>query len=319
MQVSIIGLGRMGKNIALHLIDQGVSVVGYNRTREKTQEMVGVGMLPAYSLAEIPNKLTEKPVVVILLIPSGPPIDEVLFGIRVKTTRAVEKDYLSDLTQKGLVDLLPQGSVIVDGGNSFYQDSQRRYKNLSANGLHFLDMGTSGGIEGARNGACLMVGGNKEVYRQVEPILSKIAQKNGVKYIGPSGSGHFVKMIHNAIEYGMMAAIAEGLNLVKESEFSIDYGELASLWSHGSIVSGLLMEKTSQVFANDPQLEKIAGEVLYGETEKEIEWLDTLSVPNPVIQTARSERVETRTKPSFIGKVIAGLRQEFGGHAVKKI
>lgn len=328
MQNVVVGLGRMGKNITLHLLEQGVGVVAYNRSRDDVDEMVKHGAIGAYRLSEIPAKFTEK-IVVLVFVPSGSPVDEVLFGVRGKPSQ-LERDQPREQVGKGLADLLPKGSIIIDGGNSFYKDSQRRYRLLKKKGIHFLDMGTSGGLEGARNGACLMVGGDEEVYVRVEPLLSKIATKDGIGYFGPSGVGHFIKMVHNAIEYGMMGAIAEGFELVhslqiavssnndKTKEFQIDLAKLAKVWAHGSIVSGLLMDKAATAFTKDPALATIKGEVPRGETEGEIEWLETTGVPHPVIQAARQERVETRKKPSFIGQVIAALRREFGGHSIMK-
>ena len=324
MSVVIIGLGRMGKNITLHLLEQGVNVVAYNRSRDDVDEVVKFGAVGAYTLGEITQKILENPIITILFVPSGNPVDEVLFGVRGRND-SLEKDNPRTIVQKGLVDILPVGSIIIDGGNSFYKDSQRRYQQVKVKGIHFLDMGTSGGLEGARNGACLMVGGDKEVFEQVRPVLEKIAMPEGVDYFGPSGAGHFVKMVHNAVEYGMMGAIAEGFNLVRSwqftvnsSKFEVDLAKLAKVWAHGSIVSGLLMDKTASAFAKDPSLNSITGEVPRGETEGEMEWLETLGLSMPVIASARKERVETRTKPSFTGKVIAALRKEFGGHKVKE-
>lgn len=348
----------MGKNITLHLLEQGVEVVAYNRSQDDIDEVVAKGAIGAFTLAEILSKFTEQ-MVVLLFVPSGSPVDEVLFGASswrdpdlvgrpiVSPNRSGDTIGYRPTKQgssfphdnnKGLAEILPKGSIIIDGGNSFYKDSQRRYRQLKEKGLLFLDMGTSGGLDGARNGACLMVGGDEAVYQQVRPVLEKIAIKNGLGYFGPSGAGHFVKMVHNAIEYGMMGAIAEGFNLVRSSpfgsvqgrqfavrsseevdkEFTIDLAKLARVWAHGSIISGLLMDKMVQAFAKDPKLSEVAGEVPRGETEVEMEWLEATEIDHPVIQQARKERVETRTKPSFIGKVIAALRREFGGHAVKK-
>jgi 6-phosphogluconate dehydrogenase len=310
MQVAIIGLGRIGNSIALHLLEQGVSVIAYNRSPEKVTELAKSGAIPALTLEDIPKKATDSPLVVLLYVPAGA-VDGVLF---------------SQLPQKGLIDILPPGAIIIDGGNSFYKDSQARAQKLQARGFHFLDMGTSGGLEGARTGACLMVGGNKALYTQVEPLLAKIATADGYGYFGPSGAGHFVKMIHNAIEYGMMGAIGDGLNIIsnfqlpisneKEANFRFDLQKLTKVWAHGSIISGLLMDKTAAALAKDPQLASVGGSVPKGETEVEMEWLTTLGIPHPVIEAARNERVETRTKPSFIGQVIAALRREFGGHRV---
>lgn len=321
MKVAIVGLGRMGKNITLHLLEQGVEVVAYNRSRDDVDEVVAKGAKAAYTLAEIPGYFSNETAVVILYVPSGTPTEEVLFGNQGNSI-------------KGLVDLLPKGSIIIDGGNSFFKDSQRRYKTVQEKGLYFLDMGTSGGLDGARGGACLMVGGDENIYRNVAEILEKVAVKDGYGYVGPSGAGHFVKMVHNGVEYGMMGALAEGFGIVHSSQFAVhskdslgnsvdekftfDLAKVAKIWSHGSIVSGLLATKAQSAFEKNATLDDIVGEVPKGETETEMEWLDTIGVANPVIQTARKQRVETRTKPSFIGKVIASLRREFGGHKVKE-
>ncbi len=317
MQVAIIGLGRMGKNIALHLLEQGVEVVVYNRSRDDIDELVGQGASGVYTLTELPKFLTDSPKVVLLYIPAGAAVDEILFGARGGNTQ-VEKDLPRDGNQPGLVNMLPPGAIIIDGGNSDFKHSQRRYSQLKEKGFYFLDMGTSGGLEGARNGACLMVGGDAAAYKQVELLLTKIATPGGLGYFGSSGAGHYVKMVHNAIEYGMMGSIAEGLNLIKSSQFKVNLASLTSVWGHGSIVSGLLMNKTVSALTRDPELNSVAGEVPVGATEKEVEDLERMGQPMPVIQASRLERVESRNKPSFIGKVIAALRREFGGHAVKE-
>ncbi len=337
MQIAIIGLGRMGFNIALHLLEQGVDLVVWNRTREKSQELkiqisnvkpnpkskfqIG-NVIIAESIVDIPQKLTDEPRVVFLYVPAGAVTDQIIGE---------------------LSTVVPRGSIIIDGGNSFFKDSQRRFAELQKKGLHFLDMGTSGGLQGARTGACLMVGGEKEIYEQVKPILEKIACKDGYGYFGPSGAGHFVKMIHNAVEYGMMGAIAEGLGVIsnfpaspsssagkpagrkfqisnekgESAKFQFDLAKVTRVWAHGSIVSGLLMDSASSALAKNPTLSDIEGVVPRGETEAEMEWLAQTGIPNPVIQQSRLQRVETRTRPSFIGKVVAALRREFGGHGVK--
>lgn len=298
MQVAIIGLGRMGKNIAEHLLDQGESVIVYNRSREKTDELVAKGAVAAYAISEIPQKAKSSPLVIFLYVTTGEVTDQIITE---------------------LISVIRKDSIIVDGGNSFFKDSQKRYQLLKGKGIHFLDMGTSGGIDGARNGACLMIGGDEAIYKQVEPLLAKIATKAGYGYFGPSGAGHYIKMVHNAIEYGMMGAIAEGFNLIQNSEFKIqnkDLAKLAKVWAHGSIVSGHLMNMTERAFSRE-DFDQLSGSVPKGETETEMEWLKITGTSNPVIQAAREERVATRTKPSFIGKIIAALRREFGGHKVK--
>lgn len=328
MKLGFIGLGRMGKAMVLHLLEEGVDVVAFNRSKEKTKELVishqslvigkknndqrpktkdkELGHLyPAYSIEELIRYL-ESPRLIWLMVPSGGPVDEM---IKKLIAAGITKD-----------------DIVIDGGNSFYKDSIRRYHYLLDKEVNFLDVGTSGGLEGARNGACLMVGGDKTVYNRVRPYFEAMGQVGGVGYFGPSGAGHFVKMIHNAIEYGMMGAIAEGFNLVRSkqfavgsnSEFKIDLAKLAKVWANGSIISGLLMNMAAQAFDKDPELNAISGEVPKGETEAEMEWLASTGISHPVIAQARIERVQTRSKPSFIGKVIAALRNEFGGHEVKK-
>ncbi|RJR16605.1 6-phosphogluconate dehydrogenase (decarboxylating) [Candidatus Microgenomates bacterium] len=325
MNVGIIGLGRMGGSIALHLVEQGVHVVAYNRSREKVDEFAAAGGDGAYSLNELSQKLGSD-AVVFLFVPAGEVVDEMLFGSSlssparsgIHTDNSLDSRLRgNDKEIKGLVGLLPKDVIIVDGGNSFFQDSQKRARLLKEKGFTFLDMGTSGGIDGARHGACLMVGGDEAVYKKIESVLSKIATKDGYGYVGTSGAGHFVKMVHNAVEYGMMGAIAEGFNHLSASPFRIDFKKVASIWAHGSIVSGHLMNMAERAFVKDAQLEQTPGEVPKGETEKEMEWLETQNLPMPVIAAARQERVDTRSKPSFIGRVIAALRHEFGGHKVK--
>lgn len=323
MNVALIGLGRMGKNIAIHLLEQKIPLIVYSRSLEKVGDMEKTyGALPAYSLKEIAAYSQADQLIVFLFVPSGAVVDEVIFGARGGSV-AYEKDLPREKIQPGLIDILPKGSIIIDGGNSFYQDSQRRYLLIKEKGLHFLDMGTSGGIDGARNGACLMVGGDEAIYQAVKPILAKIATADGYGYFGAPGAGHYIKMIHNAIEYGMMGAIAEGFNLVKESEFmshdseKINLEKLAKVWAHKSIISGHLMSMAQRAFTRE-DFENLSGMVPRGETEIEMEWIGKTNIPNPVIQAARIERTKTRENPSFIGRLIAALRREFGAHAVDK-
>ncbi len=318
MQVGVIGLGRMGKNIVLHLLEKGVGVVAYNRSPDKLAEVTTLGAIGALTFTEIPLKITVHPKIVFLFITAGVSVDEVLFGTKANATALPERDIPRTLVEQGLADVLPVGSIIVDAGNSFYLDSQRRYKILKERQIHFLDMGTSGGLEGARTGACLMVGGDRSVYEFVKPLLSSLAQPKGLGYFGASGAGHFVKMIHNAIEYGMMGALAEGVTLAKNSEFNINIVELMRVWNSGSIIRGFLLEMLVRALNRDPFLGDVPGSVPRGETEVEMEWLGReIRTPHPVIQQARMERVESRQHPSFVGKVIAALRREFGGHEVK--
>lgn len=330
MQVAIIGLGRMGKNIVFHLLDGGVSVIAYNRSRDDVDEVVEKGAIGVYHLSEVPQKFTEKsfdfihsehgqtaqdkPVVVILYIPAGAPVDEVLFGAKASLSLN-ESDSTREKVQSGLVDLLPAGSVIIDGGNSFYKDSQKRYGELKNKGFRFLDMGTSGGLEGARNGACLMVGGDEDVYKQVEPILAKIAVKDGYGYFGPSGAGHFVKMIHNGIEYAVVQAFAEGFEILHKGPFILDLAKVAHVYSHGSIIRGLIVELLAKALKKDPTLASLEGQIGGGETGVwTYQVAKELHVAVPAIKAALLARKNSQTNPSFGNKVISALRREWGEH-----
>lgn len=314
MQTVIIGLGKMGKNIALHLLEQKVRVVAYNRSRASVDEMVTAGAVGAYSLSEIPGRFSERSILVILYLLSGSPVEEVLFGTRGRSG-SLEIDQPRELIQKGLADILPKGSIIIDGGNSFYKDSQRRFEILKNRGLNFLDMGTSGGLEGARNGACLMVGGDKLIYDQVKPLLEKIAVPGGVDYFGPTGAGHFVKMVHNGIEYALVQAFGEGFAVLEKSEFKLDLAKVAEIYSRGSVIRGWIVELLARALKKDPQLESFTGNVGRGETGTwTVETAKKMGVEIPGIEVALNERQKSLTSPSFSSKVISALRREWGGH-----
>ncbi len=319
MQVAIIGLGRMGKNIVYYLLDQGVGVVAYNRSRDDIDEVASKGAIPAYSLTEIPHECIENPIVAILFVPSGNPVDEVLFGARGGST-IHERDQTRSLVQKGLVDILPVGSIIIDGGNSFYKDSQRRYAQVKAKGLHFLDMGTSGGLEGARNGACLMIGGDEEVYQQVRPVLEKIAVKDGLAYFGKSGAGHFVKMVHNGIEYALVQAYGEGFEMLEKSSFNLDLAKVAKTYAHGSVIRSWIMDLLARALVKDPHLESFTGHIAGGETGMwTVNTARELGVNTPVIVDSLKARLLSQTSPGFASKVISALRREWGGHSEGKV
>ena len=292
--IGFIGLGRMGRNMVLNLLDKNYRVVAYNRTAEKVREIEKHGAEGAYSIKELADKLPERKVIWIM-IKAGKPVD---------STIAALKQYLKE------------GDIIIEGGNSFYRDSMRRYKELKKLGIRFLDCGVSGGVEGARKGACMMVGGDREAFEEVENIFRDMCVENGYAYVGSSGAGHFVKAVHNAIEYCMLSGLGEGFDTLEKNreKLSIDLKEVAKVYAHGSIIEGKLTKLLWEVF-KESGIEEIAGVVPKGETEEEMHELEK-EFNMRVLRESRLLRVRTRKKPSFAGKIIAALRKEFGGHKV---
>jgi len=299
MKFGIIGLGRMGMNMARRLLKGGHKVVAYNRTPDRIKEIVKEGATGAYSMGELARKLTP-PRIVWLMIPAGRPVDEHI-------------DIL-----KGL---LGKGDIIVDGGNSFYKDDLRHEQELKPLGIHYLDVGVSGGIWGLKIGYCLMIGGDKNISKKLEPIFRTLAPKDGYLYCGETGAGHFVKMVHNGIEYGIMAAYGEGFEIIKASRYGKDlnFAKVAHLWNQGSVVRSWLLELAEEAFRKDKNLSSISG---YVEDSGEGRWtvqqaVDT-AVPSPVIASSLFQRFRSRETDAFSDKVLAALRQEFGGHRVLK-
>ena len=297
MELGMIGLGRMGANMAERLVRGGHSVISYDRSAEAIQRVVDKGAIGAHSLADFVRQLA-LPRVIWLMVPSGAPVDE---------------------TIEQLLPNLAQGDIIVDGGNSYYKDSIRRAEKLKPQGIHFVDAGTSGGIWGLEVGYCLMIGGEKEIVERLEPIFKTLAPKDGFAHVGPAGAGHFVKMIHNGIEYGMLQAYGEGFELLQASRFDFDLRKIAHLWNQGSVVRSWLLELAESTFEKDPQLSSIRG---YVEDSGEGRWtvLEAVErdVPASVLTLSLFARFASRQEDSFSAKVIAALRNEFGGHAVKK-
>jgi 6-phosphogluconate dehydrogenase len=284
----MVGLGRMGGNMTERLRRGGHEVETYARTApDRTAD----------SLVELATRL-EQPRVVWLMIPAGDPTEKAF---------------------QNLLPLLEDGDVLVDGGNSNFRDSMRRAGEAKAKGVCFLDAGVSGGIWGLAEGYCIMVGGEERAYATVEPALDTLAPEGGHAHVGPSGAGHFVKMVHNGIEYGLMQAYAEGFELMKEiPDFAVDLRQVAELWQHGSVVRGWLLELLERAFAADPGLELIRG---YVEDSGEGRWtvheaIDA-AVPLPTISLALFARFASRQDESFAAKVEAALRNQFGGHAVQ--
>ena len=296
MQLGMIGLGRMGANMTTRLLRGGHSVVVFDRNPEAVKTSAAEGVTGATSLAALVGKLGA-PRAVWIMVPSGKPTDD---------------------TVQQLLGLLAPGDAIVDGGNSNFRDSQARYAAAKAKGVAFIDAGTSGGIWGLANGYCLMVGGDADAVKRCEPIFLTLAPPDGYAYVGPSGAGHFSKMVHNGIEYGMLAAYGEGFEILEKSEFTYDLHQLAELWLHGSVVRSWLLELAELAFKEDPMLKDIRG---YVEDSGEGRWTVQAAidenVPAPVITMSLLSRFVSRQDESFSAKVVAALRNQFGGHAVK--
>jgi 6-phosphogluconate dehydrogenase len=295
MELGLVGLGRMGMNMARRLLEGGHRVVVFNRSPGPVEEARRYGAVGTASLAELAEQLTP-PRVVWLMLPTGAPTTQML---------------------DALLPLLQPGDLVVDGANAHYRDSQRRARELAARGLHFVDAGVSGGVWGRELGYCLMVGGAPEDVQRLEPVLRTLAPPDGYAHVGPPGAGHFVKMVHNAIEYGMLQAIGEGFELLHASEFPLDLRQIAHLWNQGSVVRSWLMELAERAFAADPGLEGIRG---YVEDTGYGRWTvqDAVerAVPVPAIALALFARFRSRQEDSFSARVVAALRRQFGGHAV---
>ncbi len=296
MKLGMVGLGRMGGNMTIRLIRGGHEVVAFARRPESVARTVQAGALGSSSLEDLVSKL-EAPRVVWLMVPAGE-----------ATENAVRE----------LGGLLAAGDVVVDGGNSHFKESMRRAQQLAAGGIRFLDCGTSGGIWGLENGYCLMVGGDPDAVALVEPVFLALAPEGGYAHVGPSGAGHFTKMVHNGIEYGLLAAYGEGFEILRASEFDFDLRQIASIWRYGSVVRSWLLELLRDALEKDPALASIGD---YVEDSGEGRWTVQAAidenVPAPVTALALFARFASRQDESFSAKVIAALRREFGGHAVK--
>jgi len=336
MQLGMVGLGRMGAGIVRRLLQDGHRCVGYNRSPEPVRALTKDGMDGASSLAELASKL-ERPRAVWVMLPAG--------EITEKTIEAV-------------AEVLEAGDVIIDGGNTYYHDDIRRAATLEERGIHHVDVGTSGGVWGLERGFCLMIGGEDEVVERLDPIFASLApgvdaaprtpgrsgprstSEQGYYHCGPNGAGHFVKMVHNGIEYGLMAAYAEGLNIIRHADvgtrqreldaetaplenpryfqYDIDTAEVAEVWRRGSVVASWLLDLTAQALVESPNLEEFAGRV---SDSGEGRWTSIAAieegVPAPVLTTALYSRFASRGLDEFAGKVLSAMREQFGGHAEK--
>ncbi|MDB5101165.1 MAG: 6-phosphogluconate dehydrogenase, decarboxylating [Cyanobacteria bacterium RYN_339] len=296
MRIAMIGLGKMGFNMTQRLLNGGHEVVALDRDPKPVQELVAKGAVGASDLADVVSKL-QAPRVIWLMVPAGAPIDSSI---------------------DTLLPLLSAGDVIVDGGNSNFKESIARGERCAKHNVHFLDAGTSGGVWGLENGYCLMVGGTPEAFAIVEPAIATLAPPKGYLHAGPPCAGHYAKMIHNGIEYGMMQAYAEGFEILEKSRYDFDLAKISDLWMQGSVVRSWLLELAARAFAEDPHLEKIKGFVNdSGEGRWTVTEAMDLDVPAPVLTLSLQMRFRSRQEESFSAKVNAALRNQFGGHAVK--
>ena len=297
MDIGFIGLGKMGLNMVTRLQRGGHQVTAYDRAPDALANATAAGCIGASSLADLVQRL-KSPRAVWIMVPSGLPTEE--------TVRAVAA-------------LLAPGDIIIDGGNTRFHDDIRRANELAAKQLHYIDAGTSGGIWGLKNGYCLMVGGEKEVVGRLAPIFQTLAPPNGWAHVGSAGAGHYVKMVHNGIEYSLMQGYAEGFELMSKSEYRLDLARIADLWMQGSVVRSWLLELVAAALQEDPKLERLKG---YVQDSGEGRWMiaDAIDkdVPVPTLTTALFTRFRSRQAESFAEKILAALRNAFGGHAVKR-
>ncbi|WP_456273237.1 phosphogluconate dehydrogenase (NAD(+)-dependent, decarboxylating) [Bacillus sp. AK031] len=297
MQIGMIGLGKMGYQLSLNLADHKHDVVAFDLNGEAMKKISAEGVQTASTIEELVSKL-EKPRTVWMMVPAGEATESV-FG--------------------QVLPYLEEGDCIIDGGNAHYKDSLRRDEQAAEKGVYFFDCGTSGGVDGARHGACTMIGGNAEVFKEIEAIFADISVENGYLYTGKAGSGHFLKMVHNGVEYGMMQAIAEGFEILEKSPFDYEYEKVARVWNNGSVIRSWLMELTENAFSKDEKLDGIKG-VMHssGEGKWTVETALDLQTAAPVIALSLMMRYRSLEDDTFTGKVVAALRNEFGGHAVEK-
>lgn len=299
MKIGMIGLGRMGANMAERLIGEGHQVVGYARRKESVQRVADKGIMGAYSLEELTKKLAP-PRTLWMMIPAGEPVDK---------------------TIEGLLPYLDKSDLLIDGGNSYYKDTMRRSDNLKERGIGYVDVGTSGGIWGLKEGYSMMIGGEKDEVERLRPLFETLApsRDTGWGHVGPSGSGHFVKMVHNGIEYGLMQAYSEGFSILKhKEEFGLDLSQIAGIWRHGSVVRSWLLDLTFEALRENPELKGIAP---YVEDSGEGRWtvfesID-LDVAAPIITLSLLSRFLSRDKENFSDKLLSAMRNKFGGHEIK--
>ncbi|MBX3064591.1 MAG: decarboxylating 6-phosphogluconate dehydrogenase [Anaerolineae bacterium] len=300
MQMGMIGLGKMGANMTTRLLAGGHTIVVSDLSAAAVEKAGSGGALPTTGLADLVGKL-KAPRAVWVMVPSGDPTEQTVWKLR---------------------DLLSVGDIVIDGGNSNYKDSMRRAEMLKQKGINFVDVGTSGGVWGLANGYSMMIGGDKKIVESLRPIFETLAPAPdlGWGYVGPSGAGHYAKMIHNGIEYGMMQAFAEGFAILKaKTEFNMELAEVARIWQHGSVVRSWLLDLLAEALAHDEKLEDIAAFVPdSGEGRWTVAEAIDLNVSAPIIMLSLERRIRSRESDPYADKLLSVLRNQFGGHAIKK-
>jgi 6-phosphogluconate dehydrogenase len=298
-EIGIFGLGKMGANVARQLHEKGWRVVASNRSPAPVEAIQKEGIEGVFSHADLVAQL-KTPRIIWLMITAGKGNDDLLFG------------------PDGIVKYLKKGDIVIDAANAFYEDSVRRAKLLKKHGIHFMDVGFSGGPGGARNGGSLMIGGEKEMFRRLEPLFRDLSVPGGYSYFGDAGAGHFVKMVHNGIEYGMMQSLAEGFAIMKKSPFKLDLEQVAEVYNRGSVIESKLVGWLGEAYKMYGQdLKTVSGSVAYtGEGEWTVKTGKKFKVSVPVIEDSFKFRVRSKKSPGYIGKVLSALRNRFGGHAI---
>ncbi len=292
-QIGIIGLGKMGENMAFNLLSKKYKVVVYNRDKEKVRKISRHGAIPSFSFEEFSSKIS-KPRTILMMITAGKPIDEIL---------------------KNLTPFLDRGDIIIDGGNSYYEDSIRRHNLLKKHGINFVDAGISGGLSGARHGASITVGGDREIYHKIEPLLRDLSVKNGYGYFGPTGAGHFLKTVHNGIEYSLLESYAEGYEILKKSKYNFNLKEVSRVWNNGSVIRSWITELAEKTFGRSSKLENVKGKIGGGETGMwSIKIAERERADAQTIKHALMKRKKSMNKQSFSTKFVSAIRKEFGGH-----
>jgi 6-phosphogluconate dehydrogenase len=298
MKIGLIGLGKMGYNLALNMSEHGFEVKAFDLSSEAVKKAEASEGIEGFTSIEALIDTLDKPRVFWLMVPAGDPTEQTLAS---------------------LLPLLNEGDIVLDGGNSRYTDSVRRYQLCKEQGVSFMDVGTSGGMSGARSGACVMVGGDERSFNYLEPLFKAISVEDGYLYTGKAGSGHFLKMVHNGVEYGMMQSLAEGFEVLQKSDFDYDNQAVAKVWNHGSVIRSWLVELLEDAFSKDGNLENLSGVMASsGEGKWTLETALDMQVPTPVIALSLLMRYRSLESDTFSGKVVAALRNEFGGHAVVK-
>lgn len=299
-KIGLIGLGKMGKNMAERLLEKNWQIIVYDRDEKTRKDLAKKGAIRAETIKNLVKELS-RPRVIWVMVPAGA-VNEVLFG------------------KEGISDFLEKGDIVIDGGNSFYLNSVRRQKKLAKKGIEFVDVGVSGGPHGARNGACLMVGGKKKLFEKLKPFFRDLATGQGFQFFEGAGAGHFVKMVHNGIEYGIMQAIAEGFNLMERSAYKLDLEKVAEIYNHGSVVESRLIGWLKKAFEERGQsLKGVSGKVSHtGEGEWTVKTAKKLKVPIKIIEESFKFRVQSQKNPSYSGKILSALREQFGGHKATK-